>query len=517
MRTSIRSLITAAFLLLIAASAAAAHARPDRLPLGRPGLPEHRTVGRLAPGLTETTIVRGLRTRRDVFTVEAAFAGSRAQAADAARRLRLAGFAPQIVRIDDRAPDDHARGPLGFSVRTGSFATQPEADALKLGVAAAGFPSARTLFTGEDGGRTSGPWVVQVLSIDPRAFDGRVVNALGTDVIPGREALTSLADRTSALAAVNGGYFVIGAANGTDGDLAGISVLDGRLVSEAVEGRTSLVLPAPSGAGAFLDALSTRDSVRAADGARRELDGLNRTPGLIRACGGVGDDLPTERPLHDVTCTDPSELIRFDPVFGEHTEPGAGSEAVLSADGIVTALRDARGGPIPADGSVLSGTGEAAEWLSAHARPGTELRATLAVAGERGPLALRPGLGVINGGPRLLRDGAQDIDALAEGFVHPDDPSFYYSFAVRRNPRTMAGVDRRGRLLLVTVDGRAPGHSVGASFREEAAIMRALGAHDALNLDGGGSTTMVAGGRLLTRPSDATGERPIGDAILVER
>ena len=45
--------------------------------------------------------------------------------------------------------------------------------------------------------------------------------------------------------------------------------------------------------------------------------------------------------------------------------------------------------------------------------------------------------------------------------------------------------------------------------------MRALGARDALNLDGGGSTTMVIRGTLVTRPSDATGERPIGDAILV--
>jgi exopolysaccharide biosynthesis protein len=87
---------------------------------------------------------------------------------------------------------------------------------------------------------------------------------------------------------------------------------------------------------------------------------------------------------------------------------------------------------------------------------------------------------------------------------------------VRRNPRTIAGVTRAGHVLLVTVDGREPGHSVGASFVEEAAIMRNLGAVDALNLDGGGSTAMVASGQLLTQPSDATGERPVGDTILLE-
>ena len=45
--------------------------------------------------------------------------------------------------------------------------------------------------------------------------------------------------------------------------------------------------------------------------------------------------------------------------------------------------------------------------------------------------------------------------------------------------------------------------------------MRALGARDALNLDGGGSTAMALGTSLVTRPSDATGERPVGDAIVL--
>jgi exopolysaccharide biosynthesis protein len=117
---------------------------------------------------------------------------------------------------------------------------------------------------------------------------------------------------------------------------------------------------------------------------------------------------------------------------------------------------------------------------------------------------------VVNGGPRLL----PAIDAAAEGFDHPGDVTFWYGFGLRRNPRTMAGVTRDGRLLLVAVDGRAPGYSAGLSFAEEAAVMRALGARGAVNLDGGGSTTMTVRGTVVTRPSDATGERPLGDAIL---
>jgi exopolysaccharide biosynthesis protein len=47
--------------------------------------------------------------------------------------------------------------------------------------------------------------------------------------------------------------------------------------------------------------------------------------------------------------------------------------------------------------------------------------------------------------------------------------------------------------------------------------MDSLGAEEAVNLDGGGSTTMILGERLVTRPSDPTGERPIRDAVVLLR
>ncbi len=57
---------------------------------------------------------------------------------------------------------------------------------------------------------------------------------------------------------------------------------------------------------------------------------------------------------------------------------------------------------------------------------------------------------------------------------------------------------------------------MGASFTESALVMRSLGAVDALNLDGGGSTTLSINQQLTNRPSDATGERPIADAITIQ-
>jgi exopolysaccharide biosynthesis protein len=69
--------------------------------------------------------------------------------------------------------------------------------------------------------------------------------------------------------------------------------------------------------------------------------------------------------------------------------------------------------------------------------------------------------------------------------------------------------------LLVTVDGRQKGYSIGMALRQLAELLLEFGAVDAINLDGGGSTTMVVDGKLINKPSDAGGERAVSDAILI--
>jgi len=97
-------------------------------------------------------------------------------------------------------------------------------------------------------------------------------------------------------------------------------------------------------------------------------------------------------------------------------------------------------------------------------------------------------------GPRLLRDGTRlSYEAFGD------------AYGAARHPRTAVGLDARRRLAwLVTVDGRQPGFSDGASLDELTDILVSLGASDAINLDGGGSTTMVVaaanGPVVLNRP-----------------
>ena len=501
-----------------------AYSAPASLPLGSPDLVESRDSSTVAPGVTYTRIERGEESD-DFYTVDTTLVATMEEAQGVADQLSGDGYEPWVEEIPDQPPDSTEDGPLAYLVRVGSFPSKEEAEELQAQLEEAGYgeeqgdaaayKTPRVVYTGEDGGETAGPWVVNILEVAPNGFGGSVAPALATGVISEKEALTGTASRAGVPAAVNGGYFVVEPEDGTPGDLAGISAVDGRLVSEAINGRTSLLLSGEAGAGASVAVLSSQQVATAPDGARRTIDGFNRKPGLIRNCGGVGGDEPTELPKHDFTCTDESELVLFTPEFGQESESGDGAEVFLNPSGEVVEVRDERGGEIPPGGAILSGTGDATEWLRVHARQGARISISADVYADGEPLPLGGGLGIVNGGPRLLRDGEVDITARAEGFVREEDPGFYYAFGVRRNPRTLAGIKPDGTLLLVTVDGRGPGYSVGASFEESARLMQALGATQALNLDGGGSTTMTLDEELINRPSDDTGERPIGDAVLI--
>ena len=88
-------------------------------------------------------------------------------------------------------------------------------------------------------------------------------------------------------------------------------------------------------------------------------------------------------------------------------------------------------------------------------------------------------------------------------------------FDTTRHPRTVIGDDAQGAIWLITVDGRNPFLSHGMSFTELQGLAQRLGLRSALNLDGGGSTTMWVDGKIVNHPSDPEGPREVSDAILV--
>lgn len=142
-------------------------------------------------------------------------------------------------------------------------------------------------------------------------------------------------------------------------------------------------------------------------------------------------------------------------------------------------LRDLSGAPKPA-----------------KAAPEPPRDSTLNEPWDEAPFALE-------GGPLILQAGEIRLSGGFDGYI-----------LNAREPRTAVGLTPEGRLLLVTVDGRVPGHSKGIALSELARLFLELGATEALNWDGGGSTTMMIGNELVSRV--ATGWcRPVSNALII--
>jgi phosphodiester glycosidase len=353
--------------------------------------------------------------------------------------------------------------------------------------------------------RNGGPWRVNVLTVDRSSLSGRLGAVLSNGRATGVERTSSMARRTRALAGVNANFFDLA------GNPLGALAVRGRLVSEPLAGRAALLLPRSPGAAPEVARLRFAGQV-SIGGRGRLLDGVDRPPGLIPACGGRGGDRPTERPNPTVVCTDSSELVLITASYGARSPRG--TDAIVRRGAVSAVDRDGRS-PAPRDGYVLSGTGDAARFLRRSAVVGS--RPELSLALDAGGRSLDPAAyeAIVSAGPRLLRAGRVGVASAAEGFAPPGAPWFFDSFVASRNPRTMAGVRADGRLLLVTADGRRSGWSAGLTLLEAARVMRSLGAREALNLDGGGSTTMTVRRRVVNRPSDASGERPVSAGLFV--
>jgi hypothetical protein len=134
-----------------------------------------------------------------------------------------------------------------------------------------------------------------------------------------------------------------------------------------------------------------------------------------------------------------------------------------------------------------------------HLTRGTKVRVTWDMVG-----ATRwAGVMDVIGGMPLLVDNGQNVAKTCS------------SYFCSRNPRTGIAETADGHILLVTVDGRSSA-SVGMTLIGFADYLKSLGATYALNLDGGGSTTMwVDGEGVVNDPSDSSGERYVTNAVLV--
>lgn len=333
-----------------------------------------------------------------------------------------------------------------------------------------------------------GPIAIHLLRIDPAA--ARVASVLGNDRVLDAEAVLDIARRHNAVAAINGGFF-----NRANGEPLGLLKVDGDLVSDTPTARGVVIVLSPPGGPTELifDRLSARASISFAAG---EGDAEHVVP-----LGGV--DTTRER----------GKLMLYTHRYSVDTDTApTGTEWVLDGDPLrVTRVRPGSGStPIPRRGVVLSYGGLdlppalAALSVGTEVRVKTTWRSSFDVPAE----TLEAARHIINGAGLLRRSGVR-LTNWDEESLSPT------GFVDARHPRTLIGVDRAGAIWLAAVDGRQPDYSIGMTFADLQRLCDRLHLTDALNLDGGGSTTMVVRGQVANRPSDLIGARPVSDAVIV--
>ena len=138
----------------------------------------------------------------------------------------------------------------------------------------------------------------------------------------------------------------------------------------------------------------------------------------------------------------------------------------------------------------------------------------------RGELPDEPEGDLLQAGPLLVRDGEVVFDREVdhEGF-RAGSAQFDSDITDGRHPRAAIGITGE-HVIALACDGRRSRVDAGLDLVELATIMRDLGCHDAMNLDGGGSTTLVHRRHLLNRPyseqdQPAPASRPIVTALLL--
>ncbi|MFE7216636.1 phosphodiester glycosidase family protein [Streptomyces sp. NPDC057611] len=338
---------------------------------------------------------------------------------------------------------------------------------------------------------TRGPWMVNVLTIDPRMTRGHLEATYGPDLAK-VEKTTDLVRSSGALAGVNASFFTFTGSAQYPGDPVGLGLFGGKLLSEPTSrsGEVDFVVDANSNR-VLMGKLSWSGSVQNRQTeATLPLKFINHPPVVPGACAGLTDQ---------TQCIVPGDVVEFTPEFADATPSGAGVEVVLDRHGCMVRTSTTRGTRLTDGQTSLQATGRDAASLLQVAGQGC-VKETSTLVNEQGEeLPARKGLFGVNGRYQLTADGQIVVPAGAGSFFE-------------RNPRTIAGTTRDGKIVLATIDGRMTS-SVGTTMDETAAVADALGMHDAVNLDGGGSTTMSVEGALVNRPSGTT-ERAVGDALV---
>lgn len=357
-----------------------------------------------------------------------------------------------------------------------------------------------TVFRGDKPARASaigttqyGPWAVRLVVIDPKKTKARLRTTFGTDIAR-TDLVTELARRTDSIVSMNGSFFSLGRSPQAPGDPVGFAMYGGSVVSKqtGTVGEYNVMIDSAASRLRFGKYTWSAYTQNKATGTRLSIDDVNTVTAVPAGCEDKADQSE---------CGSRGQVVRFTPLFASRTPAGPGVEVVLDRRGCVARVSSKRGTNLAVSQTSLQATGRRAVELAEAATRGSCMLTVERVFDDKGRrVSFDRNTYAVSGRFRLLVDGQ-----IATGLTGRSISG--------RNPRSVIGTLPDGKIGFLNIDGRSV-KSVGATLTETARVAKALGFRDAVNLDGGGSTVLVAGTTLLNTYSGSR-MRAVSDAIIL--
>lgn len=302
-----------------------------------------------------------------------------------------------------------------------------------------------------------------ILDIDPAKYS--FIPVLGGGRQLGKNTVLNMNNYYGAVATVNASYF------GGSKEIYGLTKIDGTIVSTTYLPRTAFGVD---------------------DAGKPMIDTVNYEGSIHTKYGNF--------PINGVNCArDANTIVEYNSFYGSSTQTNEyGIEYVVENNKIVaintndTELKDNQ--------TVISAHGTMKEALQ-NLKVGDEMVINDNVGSDKWNKAPQ----IVGVGPRLIKDGKSDITSNEEQI----GPDVYGG----RSPRTALGIKKDGHVLLVVADGRQD-DSDGLTLKQLSGLLLEMGAQDAINFDGGGSSEMVLDDKIVNSPSDGM-QRPVGVGLAV--
>lgn len=307
---------------------------------------------------------------------------------------------------------------------------------------------------------------IDVLEVDLSTGKAVIFPALSHERLFGFEELSLINSRYNAYAATNAGFFY------EYGDPSGMVVIDGRIITKST--------------GKF-PVFTIKDHRAQLIQIENEIHMLHNENKInISKLNRMGVE---------------GKVILYTPDFGTDNRAGIpNTSIIIDNNKVIEVVRTTTSTKIPKSGMVLTFyEPHSYDFNIVPIKKGDEMEMICIPEITQDMQAYECGSWLVKGGTNVAPD--RDV---------------WVGLLTNRDPRTVVGIKPDGIVVLMTIDGRQPGYSVGVSAKELADYIINYGVEDAAMLDGGASTEMLVKGKIMNRPSFNGQERPLGGALLIK-